>query len=200
MTQIECDYSDMMPVKELTEHPKNPNRHSKKQVERLAKLISEHGFRVPIIVSENTGYICAGHGRLAAAKKLKMKQVPVSFQSFKDDAQEYQFLVADNAINQWAELDMSAINTDFAEYGPFDTDLLGFEDFVVDPSEVDFPELADSEPDFQQVTFIVSNAQKKKLDSAIEKANEDFDFSKNKNKNQNGNAVSKIAELFINGR
>jgi len=200
MIKIECDYSDMVPAKELVEHPKNPNKHSSKQVKRLAKLIKEHGFRVPIIVSENTGFIVAGHGRLQAAGQLKMKEVPVSYQSFKHDAMEYQFLVADNAINQWAELDMSAINADFAEFGPFDTDLLGLEDFVVDPSEVDFPDLADSEPEFQQVTFIVSNVQKKKLDSAIEKAKDEFDFSKNKNKNQNGNAVAKIAELFISGR
>jgi hypothetical protein len=66
-----------------------------------------------------------------------MTEVPVDEQDFESDEAEYAFLVSDNAIAQWASLDLSAINLELPELGPdFDIDLLGLKDFALDPSEL----------------------------------------------------------------
>ena len=123
-------------IDELKSDPKNRNKHSPEQIDRLAKIIKYQGWRWPIIVSKQDGLIKAGHGRLLAAKKMGLKEVPVSYQDFTSAEQAYAFLTSDNAIAAWAELDLSGINTDIADLGPdFDIDLLGIENFVLEPAE-----------------------------------------------------------------
>lgn len=98
------------------------------------KLIEYQGFRQPIIVSNRSGLVVAGHGRLEAAKKLGLAEVPVAFQDFEDDEQEYAFGISDNAIASWAELDLSGINMDLPDFGPdLNLDNLGIKDFVLEP-------------------------------------------------------------------
>ncbi len=118
-----------MEPRNLKEHPKNRNTHTRNQIKRLAKLIQDQGFRVPIIVSELSGFIVAGHGRLVAAKRLKLENVPVIYQSFDNEDEEYKFLVADNAIAQWSELNLTEIRDDLKDIGPLDTELLGIKGF-----------------------------------------------------------------------
>ena len=126
----------MVSVKELKPNPLNRNSHPKDQVERLAKILEYQGWRYPIKVSKRSGLITSGHGRLEAAKLLKLKEVPVSFQDYADEAQEYADLTADNAIASWSELDLSGINSDIVDLGPdFDLDLLGIKDFGIDPAD-----------------------------------------------------------------
>jgi CO dehydrogenase/acetyl-CoA synthase delta subunit len=100
----------LVDIHALIQNPKNNNSHPKEQIERLAKLIKYQGFRNPIIVSNRTGFMVAGHGRLEAAKSIGLKEVPVMYQDFENEAQEYAYLTSDNAIASWAELDLSAIN------------------------------------------------------------------------------------------
>lgn len=120
--------------KSLKKDPKNRNKHSEQQIELFCKLLKTYGMRWPILVSERTGVIKAGEGRLLAALKLKMPQVLVSYQEFDNDEIEYGFGISDNAIAAWAELDLSAINTDIIDLGPgFDIELLGMQDFSIDP-------------------------------------------------------------------
>lgn len=120
----------------LKPNAKNKNKHSAEQVERLAELIKFHGWRIPIVVSKRSGLIVCGHGRLLAAKKLKLKQVPVSFQDFESEEAEQTFGISDNAIAAWAELDLSAINMELPEWGPdFPIDMLGLKDFELEPAE-----------------------------------------------------------------
>jgi len=123
-------------IESLVYNPKNNNVHPKEQIERLAKLIKFQGFRNPIVVSKRTGFVVAGHGRIEASKQLGMKTVPVMYQDFENEAQEYAYLTSDNAIASWAELDLSMVNNEMLDLGPdFDLDLLGIKDFVIDPVE-----------------------------------------------------------------
>lgn len=134
--KINCSYTELKDALHLVPHPKNPNKHTKDQVDLLARLITFYGFRHPIIISKQSGFIVAGHGRLEAAKKLRLAEVPVDYQDFENDAQEYGFLVADNAIAGWSELDLSRINTDVSDLGPdFDVDMLGIKDFEIEPAD-----------------------------------------------------------------
>jgi len=133
-------------TKDLKPHPKNRNKHPDDQIARLERLIKYQGWRLPIIVSTRSGCIVAGHGRLAAAKKMGLKTVPVSYQDFEDDDQEYAFLISDNAISEWAELSLKDINKDLSELDGinFDLDLLGFKDFKLDSNiDVELNEVSD---------------------------------------------------------
>jgi DNA modification methylase len=136
----------MIPIHELKDHPKNRNKHSDEQIERLAKLYEYHGIRHPIIISELSGCIVAGHGRKLAGKKAGFDSMPVVYQKFADETAEYAFIQADNAIASWAELDLAGINADLPDLGPdFDLEMLGLKDFTLDLSEKLEPECDEDE-------------------------------------------------------
>lgn len=119
----------------LRPHPKNRNHHPKEQIERLAEIIKFQGFRNPVIVSNRSGYVVAGHGRIEAAKLAGLTKVPVMYQDFRDDDHEYAFSVSDNAIALWAELDLSAIHKDLPDIQLPSIDLLGIERFEFEKVE-----------------------------------------------------------------
>ena len=127
--KVNCVYASLEPVSSLKPHPKNPNEHPKEQIERLAKVLDYQGWRYPIKVSKQTGFITSGHGRLLAAKLNGWIEVPVDFQDYETDAQEYADLVSDNAIALWSELDLAAIKNDIEEFPNFHLDLLGIQAF-----------------------------------------------------------------------
>lgn len=145
--KINCLYDNLVPVSDLNAHPKNPNTHSKEQIERLAKILTYQGWRYPVKVSKRSGFITSGHGRLEAAKLNGWTEVPVNFQDYESEEQEYADVVSDNAIADWAELDLSGINSDLGDLGPdFDIDLLGIEHFTLNPGE----ELLDEKQDYDE--------------------------------------------------
>lgn len=133
--KIHCLFDQMLPINELEPHPRNRNKHPKDQIERLAKILEYQGWRYPIKISSLSGKITSGHGRLEAAKLLDMKEVPVVMQDYDDEVMEYADVQADNAIAAWAEMDLSGINMDIGDLGPFDLELLGIKDFKVDRAE-----------------------------------------------------------------
>jgi len=130
-------------ITKLKPNPKNTNKHSKDQIERLAKIISYQGFRSPIVVSNLSGLVVAGHARLDAAKELGLTNVPVSFQDFTDLDQEFAHLNADNAIASWAEINLDEIrNFDFGL--DFDVEFLGLKNFVFN-KDLDLSDLDEKE-------------------------------------------------------
>jgi len=133
---IHCKYDALVNSKKLKNHPKNRNKHGQDQIERLAAMYKYHGIRHPIIVSNQSGLIVAGHGRKLAALRAGIEEFPVEYQDFASQEAEYAFLQADNAVALWAELDIAGINEDLPELGPdFDIAMLGIKDFTLDPSE-----------------------------------------------------------------
>ena len=65
-----------------------------------------------------------------------MEELPVIYQDFDSEDQEYAFAVSENAISTWAELDFAKINLDIVDIGPdFNINLLGLKGFEIDPSE-----------------------------------------------------------------
>jgi hypothetical protein len=135
-TEIKCSYDELVSIKELKSHPKNPNAHSDEQITRLGKILAYQGFRSPIVISRNSGFIVAGHGRLLAAKEIGFKEVPVTYQDFQDEDQEYAHLVADNAISEWSKLNLEQINLEVPNFDPsFDIELLGFKNFFMEPAD-----------------------------------------------------------------
>lgn len=134
--QIKSKEISIVDIDLLVENPKNNNTHPEEQIERLAKLIKHTGFRNPLVVSNRSGFVLCGHGRIAAAKKAGLKELPVIYQDFENEAEEYAYMTADNAIHNWSILDLSKVNAEMLELGPdFDIDMLGIKDFVIEPLE-----------------------------------------------------------------
>jgi hypothetical protein len=197
-TKIHCKYDELVNPSSLKDHPKNRNKHGSDQIERLAGIYSFQGIRHPIVVSNLSQCIVAGHGRKLAAIRAGIKQVPVVYQDFESDEQEYAFIQSDNAIALWADLDLSGINDDLGDLGPdFDLDMLGIKDFTLDPNEVELPDLKSGDPDCQQVTFILSNEQKDILDECFKKAKRDLDCTDEINQNKNGNTLAAILRYYV---
>lgn len=143
---IKSNEITIVPISSIKVNSKNRNKHPKEQIDRLAEIMKYQGFRNPLVVSSRSGMLVAGHGRLMAAKKIGMKEVPVIIQYFDSDEQEYAYHVSDNAIASWAELDLSGINFDVPDLGPeFDIDMLGIKDFVLEPSELLEPQCDEDE-------------------------------------------------------
>lgn len=134
--EIKCKFDELKDPSLLVEHPRNANTHSDRQIDLLAKLIEHTGFRHPIIVSKLSGFIVAGHGRLAAAKSMSLKEVPVVYQDFKNEAEEFQFLIADNKIAELASHDDIKMLEGIKELKIEDFELLGLDGFEIPIEEV----------------------------------------------------------------
>lgn len=139
---IQCAYKELLEVHKVIPHPKNPNTHTKEQIERLSKIIDYQGQRSPVVISNLSGFVVVGHGRLEAMKMLGWEKVAVDYQDFENEAQEYAHMTADNAIAEWASLDLSKINSDILDFGPeFDLKNLGIKEFFLEPSEKEDDEI-----------------------------------------------------------
>lgn len=100
-----CSHDEIVGIEKAIPNPKNPNQHSDEQVEVLAKIIKATGWRQPITISKRSGFIVKGHGRLAAALFNRWKEVPVDYQEYSNDAEEWADLIADNRLAELATLD-----------------------------------------------------------------------------------------------
>ena len=127
---IRCRYSEVLPISQLKPHPRNPNKHPKEQIELLAKIMCEQGIRRPIVVSNQSGFMVIGHGRLDAAKLNGWTHYPVEFQDYESEQQEYQDMVADNKIAELAKFDFGMFQEDLAQFGEgLDPELFGLQKF-----------------------------------------------------------------------
>jgi DNA modification methylase len=127
---VHCSYDEVVDITTLVPNPRNPNTHPEKQVQLLAKIIKNQGWRAPITVSNRSGFIVRGHGRLLAAKLLGVEQVPVDRQDYETEAEEWADLVADNRIAELAEMDNALLNELIVELNAseFDIELTGFDE------------------------------------------------------------------------
>ena len=115
--EIYCKHDALMNPADLTPHPFNPNVHPKDQIARLAKRIVQTGWRMPVTVSKLSGYVVRGHGRLMAAKEAGLDEVPVDYQDYATEDEEYADLVADNKTFEGSELDQ-ALSGELMEIQP----------------------------------------------------------------------------------
>jgi len=120
---------ELWPIEKLVPYTRNPRTHSEAQIAQIAASIVEFGFNCPILVDTDSG-IVAGHGRLAAAKKLKLEQVPVIVLDHLTPAQRRAYLLADNKLAElagWDE-DLLRLELQALERAGFDLDVVGFSD------------------------------------------------------------------------
>src|SRR3984957_21166609 len=88
---------EMWPIDKLIPYTRNPRTHSEAQVAQIAASIAAFGFNNPILVDTKAGII-AGHGRLLAARTLKLAEVPVIVLDHLTEAQQRAYIIADNQL------------------------------------------------------------------------------------------------------
>lgn len=123
-----CAHDAIVDVAKLVPNPKNPNQHPDNQIQLLGRIIRQTGWRQPITVSKRSGFIVKGHGRLAAALLEGVKEVPVDYQNYTTEAEEYADLVADNRIAELAETDSKLLADILADIdtGEIPVELTGY--------------------------------------------------------------------------
>jgi ParB-like chromosome segregation protein Spo0J len=115
------------PVGSLRPYARNARQHSKAQIQQIADSIRQFGFTNPVLVSDD-GEIIAGHGRVEAAKLLRMKTVPTVRLSHLSEAQRRAYMLADNklALNAGWDQEILAIELQALIDLDFDVSLTGF--------------------------------------------------------------------------
>lgn len=126
-------------VRKLVPYSNNAKIHGKKQLEKLKDSISEFGFLTPCLIDQDYNII-AGHGRVLAAKELKIKKIPCVFVEGLSEQQRRAYILADNRLGELGEWDMELVAQELnalTDEG-FNIDLTGFsiDDSILDGEAV----------------------------------------------------------------
>ena len=123
-----ADKIEQWPIAKLLPYARNARTHSDEQVAQIAASIAEFGFTNPILAGSD-GVIVAGHGRLAAAHKLGLKQVPVVVLEHLSSTQRRALVIADNRIAENAGWDDAMLRVELAalQDDDFDLSITGFD-------------------------------------------------------------------------
>lgn len=131
---VYCSHDEIVDIMKVIPNPKNPNMHPERQIEILSQVIKAQGWRKPITVSKRSGFVVSGHGRLQAALMMKLDKVPVDYQDYSTEAEEYADLVADNRIAELSNVDEDLLIDILNEINDTDIDtiLTGYEYHEID--------------------------------------------------------------------
>jgi len=124
-----ADKVERRKVSDLIPYARNARTHSDAQVAQIAASISEWGWTTPVLVDE-AGSIIAGHGRVMAARKLGLSDVPVMVAAGWSEAQKKAYVLADNqlALNAGWDMDLLKVEVGDLNVEGFDLNLIGFDD------------------------------------------------------------------------
>ena len=138
-------------INDLIPYIRNARTHSESQIAQIAASIKEFGFLSPILIAEDNT-ILAGHGRLAAARKLGLTKVPCVKESYLTETQRRAYIIADNklSLNAGWDEDMLAIELSELQGADFDLDLLGFDESELASIFEDNKEVEDDDFDVEE--------------------------------------------------
>lgn len=145
---------------DLIPYVNNARTHSEQQVLQIAASIKEFGFNSPVLVDGDNGII-AGHGRVLAAKKLGLDEVPTIELKHLTKTQKKAYILADNrlALNSGWDNDLLALELGELSDDGFNLDLLGFDDtelsLIDDGEAVDHIEIKDIQEDYEKKEIII---------------------------------------------
>ena len=138
-------------INDLIPYIRNARTHSESQIAQIAASIKEFGFLSPILIAEDNT-ILAGHGRLAAARKLGLTKVPCVKESHLTETQRRAYIIADNklSLNAGWDEDILAIELSELQGADFDLDLLGFDESELASIFEDDKEVEDDDFDVEE--------------------------------------------------
>src|SRR5690349_15000041 len=122
-----ADRVERWPIGRLIPYARNARTHDEQQVAQIAASIREWGWTNPVLVGED-GTIIAGHGRVLAARKLSIADVPVMVATGWTEGQKRAYTIADNKLTLNGGWDQEVLALEFGELEVlgFDLDLIGF--------------------------------------------------------------------------
>ena len=117
-------------IEDLVPYKYNPRTHTDAQIDQIVASMREFGFTNPILVDKETKEIIAGHGRLMAAQRLGLQQVPVIALAHLNEAKRHKLIIADNQLALNSGWDMDLLATEISALNEMGEDLgvLGFDD------------------------------------------------------------------------
>jgi DNA modification methylase len=120
-------------VEDLIPYASNSRTHSEQQIAQIAASIREFGWTNPVLINDENSII-AGHGRLLAARQLKMTEVPCIKLDHLTKSQQKALVIADNqlALNAGWDVEMLKAEISGLDTEGFDLDLLGFDSDFLD--------------------------------------------------------------------
>jgi DNA modification methylase len=122
VNQWPADKVERRKVADLIPYARNSRTHSAEQVGQIAASIKEWGWTVPVLIDPDGGLI-AGHGRILAAQKLGIADVPCMVADGWTDAQKKAYVIADNKLALNAGWDDAMLKIELGELGDLDFDL-----------------------------------------------------------------------------
>ncbi|WP_170335512.1 site-specific DNA-methyltransferase [Ruegeria arenilitoris] len=139
---------------DLIPYAGNARTHSDKQIDQIAASIRQFGFTNPVLIDENGGII-AGHGRVAAAKRLGTAEVPTVELAHLSDAERRAYFIADNRLAELAGWDRDILKIEFQALEEleldFDLEITGFKtaelDLLLDDDDEETADPADKVPE-----------------------------------------------------
>jgi DNA modification methylase len=142
-----ADRVERRAVDALLPYAQNARTHSDAQVDQLAASIREWGWTIPVLVDE-AGMIIAGHGRILAARKLGLQEVPVMVARGWSESKRRAYVLADNRLALNAGWDKDLLGTELQALNDegFDMPLLGFDELELLPF-LDPPNAGNTDPD-----------------------------------------------------
>jgi ParB-like chromosome segregation protein Spo0J len=199
---------EQVAVSALIPYARNSRTHSDEQVAQIAASIREFGFTNPVLIDADSGII-AGHGRVMAARKLGMSEVPCLRLGHLSDTQKRAYIIADNKLALNSGWDNEMLRVEFAELELEGCDLAitGFAIEEIEAlkfdndAEAEMPELKDGDKEpFQQKTFTLHDDQAGIVDNAITLARTNPLADTGLNENTNGNALALICHQWLEAR
>lgn len=147
----------MMAVEDIRPYEKNAKKHPEEQVEHIANSIREFGWQQPLVVDKDN-VLVIGHGRLLAAKKLGLEQVPVVRADQLTEQQIAALRLADNKTNE-SEWDFGILDGELDLISTLDMSNFGF-DLFDELEETDGGEIEENEKLPVSVKIVFENSQK----------------------------------------
>lgn len=108
--QIEYKNAVPIPIEELTPYERNAKQHDDQQIDNIAESIRRFGFTQPIVIDRNK-VVVIGHGRLAAAKRIGLEEVPCIQRDDLTEKQIRELRILDNKLNE-SPWDVELLTTD----------------------------------------------------------------------------------------
>ena len=130
---------EYLPVDDLEPYENNTRRHEDYDVEQIATSIKKYGFDDPIGIWSDPNVIVEGHGRLEAAKRLGMAEVPVIRLDHLTDQERREYAIMHNKTAELSNWDFEALDMELEDldFGDFEVD---FGDFSFDNNEANVQE------------------------------------------------------------
>lgn len=149
MTETSARQLTYLAISKIKPDPRNPRKHSRDQIEAIAKSLDAFGFNAPILIDKN-GKVIAGHGRLAAAKLRGLAEVPVIRLEHLTETQARAYMLADNQLTDRSVWDDGALAIHLKELSElaldFSIEATGFELPEIDLRILSLDEPTEADP------------------------------------------------------